>query len=567
MRFLDSLSVVAVLAAASTGCSPEAATEPFDLVLEGGEVVDGTGAPARRADVGIRGDAIAAVGDLSESSAERTVDVSGLVVSPGFIDMHSHSDFTLLVDGRGLSKITQGVTTELLGESGSAAPVEGEAVAEMERRLAELDLELQWRSLGEYFDVIERSGTSLNVTTTVGTGQLRASVVGYDDRPATVEEMVRMEELVEEAMRDGAIGVSSGLIYPPNAYASTEELIALSKVAAEYGGIYLTHMRGESDDLLEALGEAIRIGKESGAAVEVLHFKRSGVRLEGETESPTIQDAVALIERARSQGVTVYANLYPYEASQTTLGIQLPDWVHDGGRQAMLARLRDPEMRARIRGEIAEELSRGIAGSTPETILFGSTTYGDHRRYQGERISEIAEAMGVEPAEAIIELIDKADGSTRAIYFGMRDEDVRYLLGLDWTTIGSDGTAVAPSGVLARSHPHPRWYGSFPRVLGHYVREEGVISLEDAVRKMTSLAAQRIGVADRGVIAEGMKADIVAFDPDTIIDRSTFIDPHQLSEGVEWVLVNGEVVLEKGEHTGAMPGRVLRGAGYVEPAS
>ena len=299
----------------------------------------------------------------------------------------------------------------------------------------------------------------------------------------------------------------------------------------------------------------------------MLHFKRSGIRIDDETESPTIQDAVALIEKARSEGVTIFANLYPYAASQTTLGIRLPDWVYDGGREEMLARLRDPETRERIRSEIAQSLSEGIAGSTADTILFGSTTYGSHRVYQGKRIREIAEDMGVEPAEAIIELIDKADGSTRAIYFAMRDEDVRYLLGLDWTTIGSDGTAVAPEGILARSHPHPRWYGSFPRVLGHYVREENVISLAEAVRKMTSLAAERISVTDRGVIQEGMKADVVAFDPGTIIDRSTFTDPHQLSEGVEWVVVNGEVVLAEGEHTGAMPGRVLRGSGFLKPAS
>ena len=565
-RFVVSLGI-ALPVAFFSACSPELATESFDLILAGGEIVDGTGTPARRADVGIRGDTIAAVGDLSAASAARTVDVSGLVVSPGFIDMHSHSDFTLLVDGRGLSKITQGVTTELLGESGSAAPVEGEAVPEMGRRLADMGLELGWRSLSEYFDVVEQSGISVNIITTVGSGQLRASVVGYDNRPATEEELAHMAELLDEAMRDGAIGVSSGLIYPPNAYASTEELSALAKVAGSYDGIYLTHMRGESDNLLESLEEAIRIGKESGAAVEVLHFKRSGIRVEGETESPTIQDAVALIEEARSEGATIFANLYPYAASQTTLGIRLPDWVHDGGREEMLARLRDPETRERIRSEIAQSLSEGIAGSTADTILFGSTTYDDHRGYQGKRISEIAEDMGVEPAEAIIELIDKADGSTRAIYFGMRDEDVRYLLGLDWTTIGSDGTAVAPEGILARSHPHPRWYGSFPRVLGHYVREENVISLAEAVRKMTSLAAERIGVTDRGVIQEGKKADIVAFDPGTIIDRSTFTDPHQLSEGVEWVVVNGEVVLAEGEHTGAMPGRVLRGSGFVKPTS
>ena len=359
----------------------------------------------------------------------------------------------------------------------------------------------------------------------------------------------------------------AGLIYPPNAYASTEELIALARVAAKYDGIYLTHMRGESNNLLRSLEEAIRIGKESGAAVEVLHFKRSGIRIDDETESPTIQDAVALIEKARSEGVTIFANLYPYAASQTTLGIRLPDWVYDGGREEMLARLRDPETRERIRSEIAQSLSEGIAGSTADTILFGSTTYGSHRVYQGKRIREIAEDMGVEPAEAIIELIDKADGSTRAIYFAMRDEDVRYLLGLDWTTIGSDGTAVAPEGILARSHPHPRWYGSFPA--GSWsLRPRGERHFARRSRSQNDEPSGGTHQCNRpGGHQEGMKADVVAFDSGTIVDRSTFTDPHQLSEGVEWVVVNGEVVLAEGEHTGAMPGRVLRGSGFLKPAS
>lgn len=532
--------------------------EVFDLLVRGGSLVDGTGAPARRADVGIRGDRIVAIGDLAARRAIRTLDATGLVVAPGFIDMHSHSDFALLVDGRALSKVTQGVTTELLGESGSAAPASGPVRPEMQRSLSELGLSLDWTTLGEYFETLESKKTSVNVLSTVASGQVRSAVVGYDDRPATPGELKKMEDLVDQAMREGAVGISSGLIYAPNRYASTAELIALAKVASRYGGFYLTHMRNEGEGLLEAVAEAIEIGRQGNLPVEILHFKRSGVRLSGGREKSTIQEAAALIERARSEGIEVAANVYPYDASQTTLSIRLPDWTQNGGREKMLERLRNPETRARIREEIGSSLAEGVAGATPETILFGRTTYEAHRGYQGKRIQEIAQAMGVEPAEAIIELIDKADGSTTAVYFGMRDEDVQYALRLPWVTIGSDGTAVAPEGILARSHPHPRWYGTFPRVLGRYVREERTLSLEEAVHKMTGLSAERLGLSDRGVLAEGKMADVVVFDKDTISDRSTFESPHQLSVGVRWLAVNGELVLDEGKHTGARPGRVLR---------
>ena len=540
-------------------CAPEP-SEHYDVILRAGHVIDGTGSAPRRADVGIRGDTIVAVGEIAAGDAGRVIDVGGLIVAPGFIDMHSHSDYTLLVDGRGLSKVMQGVTTELLGESSSAGPVLGAAREDREKSLAQYELELDWATLGEYFERLERSGTSVNILSTVASGLVRASVVGYEDREATEEELERMETLVEEAMRDGAFGLSSGLIYPPNSYASTAELVALAKVASRHGGFYLSHIRNESDGLLEALEEAVRIGREAELPVEVLHFKRSGVHLEGAAEEPTIQDAAALIEKAQEEGVAIYADIYPYAASQTTLSVRIPDWVHDGGREKLLERLRDPGMRERIRREIGADLSRSVGGSTADTILFGSTPYEPHLQYQGRRINEIARDMGVDPAEAIIELIDKADGLTRAIYFGMREEDVRYALTLPWTTIGSDGTAVAPEGILARSHPHRRWYGTFPRVLGYYVREENVLSLPEAVRKMTSLPASRLGLDDRGILAEGMKADIVVFDPETIAERSTFAEPHQLAVGVQWLFVNGDVVLEEGAHTGAMPGRVLRRA-------
>jgi N-acyl-D-aspartate/D-glutamate deacylase len=356
------------------------------------------------------------------------------------------------------------------------------------------------------------------------------------------------------------VGLSSGLIYAPNRYASIDELAALARVAARHGGFYLTHMRNEGDGLLEAIGEALEIGRKGNLPVEILHFKRSGVRASG-GEKATLREAIDLIESARRDGVRVTANVYPYDASQTTLSIRLPDWTQDGGRSKMLERLRDPETRKKIRQEISESFAEGAAGATPETILFGRTTFEPHRRFQGKRISDIAREMGVEPAEAILELIDKAEGSTTAVYFGMREEDVELALRKPWVTIGSDGTAVAPEGVLARSHPHPRWYGTFPRVLGRYVRERKVLTLEEAVHKMTALAAERLGLSDRGLIAEGKKADIAVFDPDAIADRSTFEKPHQLSVGVRFLVVNGELVLADGEHTGARPGRVLRRSG------
>ena len=543
---------------ADTQPLPSTQTGRFDLVIRGGEVHDGSGAPGRRADVGIAGDTIAAVGNLSGARATRTIDAKGRVVAPGFIDMHSHSDFSLLVDGRAMSKVYQGVTTELLGESGSAAPASGPAREELAQSLAEYGLTLDWTTLGEYFARLERHGASVNIVSTVATGQVRAAVAGYDKRAPTSDEMSKMEALVEGAMRDGAVGVSSGLIYPPNQYASTEELIALAKVAARHGGIYVSHIRNEAGGLLDALREAIRIGREAGIPVEVLHLKRSSVQLGNAAQTPSIEDAAALLESAQGDGVKIFANVYPYAASQTTLSVRIPDWAREGGRVKMLERLRDAATRAKIRDEVRDHLSGGIGGATADTILFGQTTYEPHRRLQGKRLAEIAAELNVEPAEAILELVDKAEGATSAVYFSMREQDVRYALTLPWTTIGSDGSAVAPEGILARSHPHPRWYGTFPRVLGRYVREQKALTLAEALRKMTSLPASRLGLADRGTIAVGKKADLVVFDAAKILDRANFARPHRLAEGVQSLVVNGQVVLHDGKHTGAKPGRVLR---------
>ena len=548
------------LAFAGVSALMSAAQPRFDLIIRGGEVVDGTGAPARRADVAVRGDSIAEIGDLSTAAANRTIDAAGLIVSPGFIDMHSHSDYSVLVDGRALSKVMQGVTTELLGESDSAGPVLGQVRQELEKSLADLELKLDWSSLQSYFARVERQKLSVNLLSTVAAGTIRGGVVGFDNRPATPAELKRMMEIVEEAMQQGAVGLSSGLIYQPDSYASTEELIALSKIASRYGGIYVSHIRNEGDRLLQALEEAIRIGREAGIQVEVLHFKRSSVRLNAAEETATIREAAALIEKAQRDGVRIYANVYPYAASATTLSTRMPNWAMEGGTERLLERLRDPETRARIRGDVEASLSRRVSGATPETMLVSRTPYEPHQKFQGKRLGEIASEMGLSAADTIMELVDKGEGRVGGIFFGMREEDVEFALTRPWTTIGSDGTALAPEGILARSSPHPRSYGTFARVLGRYVRERKAMTLPEAIRKMTSLAASRLGLGDRGTLAPGKKADIVVFDSATISDRATFEAPHQLSTGVRWLIVNGGVVIDDGRHTGAMPGRILRHA-------
>ncbi len=554
--------IVAMGAAVATAACQSGQPPPLDVVIRGGELIDGTGGPARRVDVGIRGDTIVEIGDLSRSAATRVVDATRMVVAPGFIDMHSHSDFPLLVDGRSLSKITQGVTTELLGESDSAAPASGPVRPEVERALATYDLELDWTTFAEYFQRLERQRTAVNVVALVGAGQVRAAVMGFDKRAPTADELSRMQELVDRAMRDGAAGLSSGLIYAPNSYATTEELIELAKIAARHGGIYVSHIRNEADQVVDALREAARIGREAGVSVEVLHLKRNLARLDGASEAIGMRDAIGTIEEARQQGIRMAANVYPYAASQTTLNANLlPQWALEGGRERLVARLHDPRARMKIRAETQAILSSPLSGRRADTVMLARTTYEPHQKYQGMRIKQIAEEMRQEPADALLEIVDRSDGLASGIYFGMRDEDVAMALAQPWTTIGSDGSGLAPTGVLARSHPHPRSYGTFTRVLGRYVRELRVLTLPQAIHKMTGLPAERLGLGDRGLVQVGKKADLVVFDPNTVADRATFEEPHQLSAGIISVLVNGALVIDKGAPTAALPGRVLRHAG------
>ncbi|MGE0405474.1 MAG: amidohydrolase family protein [Candidatus Korobacteraceae bacterium] len=541
------------------GVSCQQSQPDFDVLIKGGQLLDGTGSPAQRADLGIRGDAIVDVGDFSASTAKQVIDATGLVVAPGFIDMHSHSDFPLLVDGRALGKVMQGVTTELLGESDSPAPAVGPARPEMERSLAGMDLKLDWTTLGEYFARLERQKVAVNVVSLVASGQVRAAVVGYEDRAPTPEELKRMEQLVDDAMRDGAVGLSSGLLYAPNSYAKTEEIIALAKVAGRRGGIYVTHLRNENEELLKWLQEAARIGQEGGLPVEVLHLKRLNVRLDGAREAGGMAEALAYIEDLQKKGVKIAADAYPYIASSTSLTARLvPRWALDGGRERFVARLRDPAQRKKIQAESQKILSSPIAGLRSDTVMLARTSYEPHRQYQGKRLSEIGDLMKTDTADALLTILDKGEGQASGVFFGMREEDVQMVLSRPWVTIGSDGSALAPTGILARSHPHPRSYGTYPRVRGKYVRENKTLTLPDAIRKMTSLPAERLGISDRGQLKPGYKADVVVFNAETIIDKSTFDQPHQLSEGVQWLLVNGEVVVSNGGHTGALPGRVLR---------
>jgi N-acyl-D-aspartate/D-glutamate deacylase len=536
-------------------CSP--GREPFDLLIVGGTVYDGTGAPGQGTDVGIRGDRIADMGDLSGAPAARVIDATGKAVAPGFIDMHAHSELSLIVDGRALSKVMQGVTTELLGESGSAAPILLPATDEG-RVHEDLGITADWSTFAEYFERLERQGVSVNVMSTVGSGRLREAVVGNTDRAATAQELERMKELVATAMEDGAVGLSSGLIYVPNRYASTEELVELARVAVGYGGFYATHMRDEADDLVAGVEEAVRIGREARTPVHIFHFKYSGTRSTRVHEVSPFRQAVEIVEAARAGDQDVYADVYPYLASSSTLLLRLPEWSHEGGGAQVAARLRDPETRERIRREVVEHLARGIPAGTPETVLLSRTASPDHQRYLGMTIGEIADAMGTEPADAILELVERAEGRVGAIYFGIRDEDLRLALGLPWTSVGSDGAALAPEGVLARGHPHPRAYGTFPRVIARYVRELDVLTMEEAIHKMTGLPASQLGLAGRGVLTPGSQADVVVFDPVAFRDRATFEDPHQLAEGVEALIVNGQLVVDRGVHTGRKPGRVLR---------
>lgn len=525
----------------------------FDVIIKDGYLINGIGNPWFEADIGIKNGKIMEIGDLSSEDANRIIDVKGFVVCPGFIDMHSHSEYALLANPKAESKIRQGVTTEVNGNCGdSPAPIEG-LTAEAAEEAEEYELDLDWSTLGEYLDRLERQGIALNVAQLVGHGTIRTAAMGYENRPPTREELTIMKELVAQAMENGAFGMSTGLFYLPGGFADAEEVIELCKVVVKYGGIYTSHIRGEGDPLIEAVAEAIEIGEKANIPVQISHHKACGIENWGK-----VKETLRMMEEARSRGVDATCDVYPYEACGADLISLIPSWAHEGGVGKLRERLKDPKNRERIKKEMLE----GLPGweSTVKQSGWGKIKvigWKGHKEFEGKTLAEIAELKSVDPFDLAFNLIIKKE-SVNLVDLAMNEEDVRTVMRHPLSMIGSDGWALAPYGVLSESKTHPRSYGTYSRILGKYVRKEKILSLEEAIRKMTSLPAQKLGLGDRGIIREGKWADVVVFDSKRVIDEATYKDSHQYSKGIEYVLVNGEVVVDKEEHTGALCGKVLR---------
>jgi N-acyl-D-amino-acid deacylase len=538
---------------AETGA--DGAGAPYDLVIGGGRVVDGTGAPWFRADVGIRGDRIAAIGDLAGARAARRIDAKGQLVAPGFIDMLGQSEHTLLVDPSAESKVRQGITTEITGEGGSAAPVTEATLRDAKPWLDKYGLTVDWTDFRGYFARLAVAKPAINLASFVGAAQVRRVVLGDDDVQPTPEQLARMEALVEQAMEQGALGLSTSLIYPPGSYAKTDELIALARVAARRGGIYATHMRDEANEEMAALEEAITIGREAKIPVEIWHLKVAGRNNWGR-----MKDVVARIERARVEGVDITADMYPYVASGNGLDATVPQWAQAGGVDAMIARFHDPAQRERILQEIRDGNGSDLQGwkaRPPEDILIVSVLNPELQKWTGKRLAAVAAEMGKSAEEALIDLVEADRANVFVARFSMNEDDLQHAMRQPWVAFDLDAGAFSLAGPFGKSKHHPRSLGSFPRVLGHYARELGLFSIEEAVRRMTSLPARRVGLLDRGLLRPGMAADIVVFDPEKVIDPATFEEPNVYAEGIDTVVVNGGVVLEGGTTTGTRSGRPL----------
>lgn len=558
--FRSSLLIVALLGLSWSAFAQEISR--FDLVITNGHIMDGTGSPWHSGDIGIRDGKVAAIGNLSAASRSRTIDAQGKVVAPGFIDMLGQSELTILVEPRLPSKIYQGITTEITGEGNSAAPL-NDAIIQADRPgYDHYQITPDWRTFRQYFARLEKQGMGINLASYVGATQVRRMVLGDDDRQPDAGELERMKDLVRSAMQDGAVGVSTSLQYPPAPYAKTNELIALASEASKFGGVYATHMRNESDSVLTAIDEALRIGQEAHIPVEIWHIKVAGKENWGR-----MPEVVAKINAARAQGIDVSANTYAYPAWFNGLSAFVPQWAHDGGDAKLIERLKDPARRARIRKDMLTPSQTWdnewleIAG--PESVLIGVVQNPKLLPLQGKTLAEIAKIWNKDPMDALFDFLIEDKAFTSVAVFGMSEPDVALALEQPWVSIDNDSEGTSPEGILGQEHPHPRAYGTFPRILRKYVREEKKLTLEDAIRKFSALPAQRMRLTDRGVLKAGMWADVVVFDPQTIHDVATFDNPNQLSQGMEYVLVNGVPVIDNGKMTGARPGKVLRGPGYV----
>jgi N-acyl-D-aspartate/D-glutamate deacylase len=552
-------------AALLLGVTPLVAQEqarPFDIVIMNGHVIDGTGSPWFSGDVGIRGGKIVAIGNLTAATRTRTIDAHGLLVAPGFIDMLGQSELTVLVDPRLPSKIFQGITTEITGEGDSVAPLNDVLRSADQKQYDLLHIQPDWQTFRQYFSRLEKQGIGINVADYVGATTVRRMVLGDNDIQPTAAQLEQMKQLVRQAMLDGAVGVSTSLEYPPAPYAKTEELIALASEASRFGGIYATHMRSESTAILPSLDEVIRIAREARIPVEIWHFKVAGKPSWGH-----MPEAVAKIEAARAQGIDIAADTYAYTAWGNGLSAFIPPWAHDGGKVKLLERLKDPAARERIRKDLLtpsdewENEWQQIPG--PESILISQVQNPKLLPLQGKTLADVAKLWNKDPIDTIFDLLIQDDAFTGVAVFGMSEPDVALALQQPWVSIDNDSSGVSPEGILGREHSHPRAYGTFPRILRKYVREERKLTLEDAIRKFSALPAQRLRLEGRGLLRVGMWADITIFNPKTIRDLATFDNPNQLSQGMDYVLVNGVPVIDQGKMTGALPGKVLRGPGYT----
>ena len=550
------LLIVSTLASAADN----AADPPFDLVITNGHIIDGTGSPWYSGDIGIRDGRIAAIGNLSRAARNRTFDAKSKIVAPGFVDMLGQSEVTILVDPRLPSKIYQGITTEITGEGGSAAPLNDAIIAADRAGYEHYKINPDWRTFRQYFSRLEKQGMGINLASSVGATQVRRLVLGDADVQPTPEQLDKMKALVRDAMRDGAVGVSTSLMYAPAPYAKTEEIIALASEASKFGGIYATHMRNESDSVLESIDEAVRIGREAHIPVEIWHFK-----VAGKANFGRMPELVARVNKARAEGVDVEADTYAYTAWFNSMSAFVPAWAHDGGDVKLIERLKDPATRARIRKDM-ETPSKDWDNewdeiSGPQDVMISVVENPALKKFQGKRLTEVAKTLNKDPMDALFDLLIEDKAFTECAVFGMSEPDVALALQQPWVSVDNDSSGTSPEGILGEEHPHPRAYGTFPRILRKYVREEKKLTLEEAIRKFSALPAQRMRLTDRGALKQGMWADVVVFDPESVRDVATFDDPNRLSEGMEYVLINGVPVIENGKMTGALPGKVLRGAG------
>ncbi|MGI9232283.1 MAG: N-acyl-D-amino-acid deacylase family protein [Woeseiaceae bacterium] len=550
-----------ILASWLPGCSP---APSYDVILRGGTIYDGSGTPPYVGDIAFDGDNIVALGDIGNATADSEIDVASFAVAPGFINMMSWANESLIEDGRSQSNIRQGVTLEVMGEGESMGPLSDDMKAELSSLQSDIRYDIEWTTLDEYLEFLVQRGISPNVASFIGSGTPRRYVIGHDDRPATAAELEQMRVLVRAAMKDGALGVASSLMYPPGLFADTDELVELSKVAADYDGMYISHMRDEGAHMIEAIEELLTIARKADIRAEIYHLKSSG-----QPNWHLFDKAVEMIEEARAEGLEITADVYTYPAGATGLNVTVPPWVQEGGFEVSLERMRDPQLRQQIIREMNTPSDKWenmflMAGS-PENILLVGFKNDALKPLTGKTVAEVAAIRGTTPEETILDLIVEDGSRISTVYFTQSEDIVRRAVALPWVSFNSDEASLAPEGVFLKSNPHPRAYGSFARVLGKYVRDEKLLPLEEAIRKLAALPAKNLRIDRRGKLQEGYYADVVVFDPETIQDHATFVEPHQYATGMEHVFINGAQVLKDGQHTGATPGRVVRGPGWTSP--